>query len=83
MIVASQDTEPLAHGERLVVAALAAGQWRTSAELVDETGLLAPAVRVALRQLRATGRVERSLEGHWRAVPASVGDSGAAEGSGR
>ncbi len=48
-----------------VLAALVDEIGRTSAELVDETDLLAEAVRSILRELQRRGSVWRSITGPW------------------
>lgn len=52
--------------EGLVLEALARRRSMTSAELVDETGLVGPAVRLAIKVLRDRGVVARGFTGEWQ-----------------
>lgn len=54
--------DPIA-SEVTVLRALQDQRWRTSAEMIDETGLLPLAVRATLRELVGRGLVRRSITG--------------------
>lgn len=66
MIARDDRTSSCVAAEGLVLDALAGRHSLTSAELVDETGLVGPAVRLALRVLRDRGVVARVLAGRWQ-----------------
>ncbi len=52
-------------GTARVLAALADWRWWTISELSDETGLVAEAVRLIVRELIRRGWVNRAIAGWW------------------